>query len=99
MQITEKTNREVEQEKEIQSHNKMFAELQETITKLENEQSSEIFKLETSLEQEKINVEILENEKNKLKEELDTANQTLNFKDGELRETKKLLNSVKAAVS
>jgi len=69
-------------------------ELQQKIDKLEEEKNFEILKLEALIDQERARCEAADNERQKIQEEYDTLNQTLNYTANQLAEKKKLYNEL-----
>jgi len=73
-------------------------ELNEKYTKFEEQKSNELTQVNILLDKAKSALETLETERNKVQEEFDTLNQTLNYNVNELEEKKTLLAEAQGKV-
>ena len=76
-----------------------MVELLESSAKIEDQKTLEMQQLQGLIEKANLRAETLETERNKLQEEIDTLNQTLNYNTNELEEKKNLLLSHQTKVS
>jgi hypothetical protein len=72
--------------------------LQQKIDKLEEEKTDEILQIESILDQERARYEVSETERQKIQEEYDTLNQTLNYTASQLAEKKKICLDLQSKV-
>ena len=96
--LTELYNRENEHKLNIDKLYNENIQLQEQFTKFEDQKAQEILQLQGLIEKMNSKTEAIETERNKVQEELDTLNQTLNYNTDELEEKKNLLVEYQAKV-